>query len=59
MPKFQILIIFLSLLTFNNCSECADEIILREACSKFTSSTNGEGCYYDGSNCVSGYTTCD
>lgn len=59
MPKFQILIIFLSLLTFNNCSECDDEIILREACSKFTSSTSGQGCYYDGSSCKSGYTACD
>ena len=46
-------------MTFNNCSECDDEIILREACSKFTSSNDGQGCYYDGSNCVSGYTACD
>jgi len=59
MTKFQIIIIFLSLLTFNNCSECADEIILREACSKFTSNIDGQGCYYTGSSCVDGYTSCD
>ena len=59
MLTFQILIIFLSLLTFNNCSECTNEIIFREACSKFTSNNNGQGCYYTGSTCVDGYTSCD
>ena len=38
--------------------ECSNDIILEEACAKLKAEDEGKFCYYDGSQCLSAYTTC-
>ena len=63
MLKRQTFTILLSLLALIKCDgdviECSNYIVLKEACEKLTSETEGQSCVYDGTDCVSSYTACN